>query len=126
MKTFEKDKVQEFAMVMALAMLIVYFFIKSNLLIILGIIVLSIGVLLPLILFPFAYLWFKFGAALGKIVSPVILVLVYTLVLLPVALFRRLIHIDTLKLNRKKYHRYRSSFVDREHLYKEKDLKHTF
>jgi hypothetical protein len=126
MKTYEKDKVREFSMVMALAMLIIYFFIKNNLFVVLGIVILSSGVLLPIILFPFAFLWYKLGAVLGKIVSPVLIAFVYMLVLLPVALFRRLMRIDTLKLNRKKSFQNKSSFIDREHLYRAKDLKHTF
>ncbi len=42
------------------------------------------------------YLWFKFGILLGKIVSPIVLALVYYLAVTPIGIFMRIIGKDSL------------------------------
>ena len=65
---------------------------------------LFLGLLNSKILTPFNKLWFKFGLFLGKIVSPIIMGIIFFLVVTPIGLLMRLLGKDVLnlKLNKKK------------------------
>ena len=64
---------------------------------------LFLGLLNSKILTPFNKLWFKFGLFLGKIVSPIIMGIIFFLVVTPIGLLMRLLGKDVLnlKLNKK-------------------------
>ena len=47
------------------------------------------------------FMWFKFGIALGKLMSPVILMIIFFGVFFPMAMLSRLIFRDVLKIRRK-------------------------
>ena len=51
-------------------------------------------------------LWFKFGLMLGKIVSPIVLGIVFFLVVTPTGIIMRLIGKDSLNLKKKNYESY--------------------
>ena len=75
----------------------------------------------PVLIFPFTFLWFNISELLGKVMSKVILVIVFFLFVLPVALIRRAIGKDTLSL--KKFKKDSNSvFVVRNHSYTSSDL----
>ena len=65
---------------------------------------LFLGLLNSKILTPINKLWFKFGLFLGKIISPIIMGLIFFLVVTPIGLLMRLFGKDVLnlKLNKKK------------------------
>ena len=65
---------------------------------------LFLGLLNAKILTPINKLWFKFGLFLGKIISPIIMGLIFFLVVTPIGLLMRLFGKDVLnlKLNKKK------------------------
>ena len=65
---------------------------------IIAIIFLVLGLINSKILTPLNKLWFKFGILLGKIVSPVIMGLIFFLVVTPIALIMRTIGKDLLNL----------------------------
>ena len=52
-------------------------------------------------LIPFSKLWIKLGFVLGKIVSPIIMLLIYITVLIPTSMFMRLLSIDSLGIRDK-------------------------
>ena len=52
------------------------------------------------LLFPFNKLWFKIGLLLGKIISPIVLGLVFFLLISPISIILRLIGRDELKLKK--------------------------
>ena len=62
------------------------------------------GLLNSKILTPLNKLWFRFGLFLGKIISPIIMGVIFFLVVTPIGLFMRLLGKDVLnlKLNKKK------------------------
>jgi hypothetical protein len=72
--------------------------------IILSLIFLILGLLKSKFLYPLNILWFKFGVFLGKIVSPIIMSIIFFLVVTPIGLLMRLFGKDILhlKLNKKK------------------------
>ena len=51
-------------------------------------------------------LWMKFGLLLGKIVSPVVMAVIYFGVVTPTGLIMRILGKDILKLNKKNYNSY--------------------
>ena len=70
---------------------------------IIAIIFLFLGLINSKILTPLNKLWFKFGILLGKIVSPIIMGVIFFLVVTPIGLLMRLFGKDVLnlKLNKK-------------------------
>lgn len=60
--------------------------------------ILSLAV--PILFFPFSFAWFNFSDKLGKITSVVILSVIYLVVLMPVAMLRKLAGKDPLALRK--------------------------
>tara|TARA_Y100000816_G_C25919061_1_gene479284 strand:+ start:404 stop:787 length:384 start_codon:yes stop_codon:yes gene_type:complete len=66
-----------------------------------SLIFLILGLLNSSILTPLNLLWFKFGMLLGRVVSPIIMALVFFGVVTPTGLIMKLFNKDLLKLKRK-------------------------
>jgi len=58
------------------------------------------GLLAPRLLTPLNKLWFQLGLAMGRIVSPIVLGVLFFIVITPVAIFMRIIGRDELKLKK--------------------------
>ena len=65
---------------------------------IISLIFLVLGLLNSKILAPLNKLWFKFGIFLGKIVSPLVMGVIFFLVVTPIAFLMRLLNKDLLNL----------------------------
>ena len=65
---------------------------------IVALIFLILGLLNSKLLTPFNKLWIKFGEFLGKIISPIVMGIVYFFVVTPIGIFMRLNKKDLLKL----------------------------
>ena len=76
-----------------------------------GIIFLILGLLNSKLLTPFHNLWLKFGTLLGRIVSPIVMFLVYFVFITPLAVIIRLFGKDLL---RKKFNKSPSYWIKRE------------
>ncbi len=63
-----------------------------------SIIFLLLGLVNSKILNPLNKLWFKFGIFLGKIISPLVMCIIFFLVVTPIGLLMRLLNKDLLKL----------------------------
>ena len=72
----------------------------------LSLIFLILGLTKSRILTPLNLLWFKFGMLLGRIVSPIVMGLVFFLVVTPTGLIMRGLKKDLLKLKKKKSNTY--------------------
>ena len=66
--------------------------------ILISLIFLILGLLNSNILTPLNKIWFKFGIVLGKIITPIVMGIIFFLVVTPIALFMRLIKKDLLNL----------------------------
>jgi predicted membrane metal-binding protein len=66
--------------------------------IVISVVFLILGLLNSKILTPLNILWFKFGIFLGKIVSPLIMGIIFFLVVTPIGLLMRLLGKDLLNL----------------------------
>ena len=64
----------------------------------------------PRLLAPFNLAWFKLGLLMGKVVSPIVLGIIFFVILTPVAFFGRLFSRDELRLKRKPVQSY---WIDR-------------
>ena len=71
---------------------------------IISLIFLTLGIINSSILSPLNKIWFKFGILLGKIISPIIMGVIFFLVVTPIGFLMRLFGKDVLnlKLNNKK------------------------
>ena len=69
--------------------------------IVVSLIFLLLGLLNSRILTPLNLIWFQFGVLLGKIVSPVVMGLVFFVVVTPTGLIMRLLKKDLLNLKKK-------------------------
>ena len=62
------------------------------------------------ILTPLNKLWFKFGLLLGKIISPLVMALIFFVVVTPIGLVMRILRKDLLKL---KYNKNKSYWIEK-------------
>ena len=74
--------------------------------ILISIVFLILGLLNSKILTPLNIIWFKFGILLGKIISPLIMGIIFFLVVTPIGLFMRILGKDLLNLKTNKNHSY--------------------
>ncbi len=77
--------------------------------IIISLIFLILGLINSHILTPLNKIWFKFGIILGKIISPLIMSIIFFLVVTPIGIFMRLIGKDLLNL---KFNNYKSYWIE--------------
>jgi len=68
---------------------------------IISLVFLILGLINSSVLTPLNLLWFKFGMLLGRVVSPIIMALVFFVVVTPTGLIMRLFQKDLLKLKKK-------------------------
>ena len=77
---------------------------------IISIFFLALGLMNSKILTPFNKLWFEFGILLGKIVSPLVMGIIFFLVVTPIGLTMRLFGKDVLNL---KYNKKKSYWIEK-------------
>ena len=77
---------------------------------IISIVFLILGLLNSKILLPLNKIWFKFGILLGKIISPLIMGLIFFVVVTPIALLMRLFDKDLLNL---KFNKRKSYWIEK-------------
>ena len=73
---------------------------------IISVLFLILGILNSKILSPLNKIWFKFGLLLGKIISPLVMGVIFFLVVTPIGLIMRLLNKDLLKLKFNKTNTY--------------------
>ncbi len=78
--------------------------------VIVSLIFLFLGLLNSKILTPLNKLWFKFGILLGKIISPIIMGIIFFFVVTPIGLIMRLLGKDVLNL---KYNKNKSYWIEK-------------
>lgn len=77
---------------------------------IISVIFLILGFLNSIILNPLNILWFKFGLLLGKVISPLVMGLIFFCVVTPIGILMKIFKKDLLKL---KYNNKNSYWVDK-------------
>ena len=77
---------------------------------ILSLVFLILGLLNSKILYPLNKIWFKFGLLLGRIVSPLVMVIIFFLVVTPIGLLMRILNKDLLNL---KFNKSKSYWIEK-------------
>ena len=78
--------------------------------VLISIIFLILGILNSKILTPLNNLWFKFGLFIGKIISPLIMAIIFFLVVTPIGFIMRLLGKDVLNL---RYNKNKSYWIEK-------------
>ena len=78
-----------------------------------SLIFLILGILDSRFLSPLNKLWFKFGILLGKIISPIIMAIIFFLVVTPTGIIMRLLGKDLLNL---KFNKHKSYWIETDNL----------
>lgn len=100
----EQSSVKSFGILFFIVFLIIGFWPKINgeeirlWSIIISIIFLILGIINSKILIPLSNYWIKLGELLGKIIAPIIMLIIYFIIVTPTALILRIFKKDILKL----------------------------
>ncbi|MDF2433891.1 MAG: hypothetical protein JWP44_3522 [Mucilaginibacter sp.] len=120
-----KKHCMEFGQVATLVILFLALRYKNDQLITAAFGLLLASIVLPIILYPFAVVWFALSELLSIVSPPIILTIIFFLVVIPVGLIRRLLGKDSMRLKQFKKSK-QSVMIERDHLYTGADLLHTF
>ena len=116
-----KEQSKDAALALILILLIFGIYKGNNLLFQVSIPILILAIVYPLFFRYFASLWYGGAELLGKVVSKIILTLIYLIVITPIGIFRRLLGNDTLIL--KQFKKGTSSIlIIRNHVFSKNDL----
>ena len=113
------------ALAVIFLLFLIWFFTRETVLIYAAMGFTLYAMVLPKTLTPLARLWFGFSHYLGLVMSKVILGLIYTVIVLPVAFIRKLMGRDGLRLRTWKKDT-GSAFVVRDQTYAKEDLTNLF
>jgi len=123
--SISKEQAKDSGMAIVLILLVIGYFTNDDIYYKIAIPVLLMNMIFPGFYYPFAVFWFGLSNLLGTIVSKVLLSLVFFIVVLPIALLRRLLGKDTLLL--KKFKKSSESVMKtRKHTYVAADLEKPF
>lgn len=123
--SISKEQAKDSGMAIVLILLVIGYFTNDDIYYKIAIPVLLMNMIFPGFYYPFAVFWFGLSNLLGTIVSKVLLSLVFIIVVLPIALLRRLLGKDTLLL--KKFKKSSESVMKtRKHTYVAADLEKPF
>lgn len=120
-----KKQSMEFGQVTVLACTFFALYLKEQNFIIAAFILSFLTIVVPYIFYPLAVCWFGLSEILNAVSSRILLGVVFTFIVIPVGLARKLLGKDSLKLKQFKKSN-ESVMVSRDHLYTEEDLLHTF
>ena len=97
-KTVSKKQASDSGMAVVLIFMIIGLFTGNDLYYKIAIPVLVMNMIYPMFYYYFAILWLGFSHLLGTVVSKIILSILFFVIVLPVALLRKLMGKDSLKL----------------------------
>jgi energy-coupling factor transporter transmembrane protein EcfT len=126
MKTsFTQKEHAESGLALIVILLAASLFVHATFLVQIAIGLLILDMAVPVVFYPFTLIWLNLSHALGRIISFIILTLIFLLVVTPTALVRRLIGKDRLFLSEFKKSS-ASVFHERNHRFVKEDSLHPF
>jgi hypothetical protein len=108
-----------------LMLIIVGLWLKITIYFKIAVVISIITMVQPIMIYPFTFLWLNISELLGKIMSKVILTIIFFIVLYPTALYRKIRGKDSLMLMKFKKAK-DSVFIVRNHTYTKTDLINPF
>ena len=124
-KNITRDQARDTGMAMTLILLILGFYLKNDTCFMLAVPALLLTMTIPALYKPLAVVWLGFSRMLGKIVSRIILTLIFFVIVTPVGLIRRILGYDSLKLKQFKKDD-RSVMHERDVLFDRKSIEKPF
>lgn len=118
MKEDNKSKALETLLVLAGAMIVVFWISPKKIYLLVALLFVFIGVASPYLAGKISWLWLKFAELLGAVMSKIILSVVYFVFLVPIAIIYRLTKKNPLFLKRQKD----TYYIRRNKLYSPKDI----
>ncbi len=115
------QRARDTGMAMVLILLLLEIFIETGYFYKIAIPVLVINMTVPQVFYPIAYLWFGLAQLLGTVVSKILLFIIFAVIVLPVALIRRMMGKDSLMIKNWKKGT-GSVFKTRDHLFQAADI----
>ena len=120
-----REQTKEFGMLTVVVMSFLAFYLRQNNLSVVIFILALLTLLFPVIFYPFAWVWFGLSKGMGKFSTGILLGVVFCIVVIPVGLIRKMMHLDGLKI--KQFKKTTDTvLLTREHIYVDSDLIHTF
>ena len=120
-----RDQVKDSGMAIVLILLLIGLFTKDQIYFKIATGALFMDMIYPMLFYPFAIFWFGVSGIMGLIVSKVLLLVIYLIMVLPVAIWRQLSGKDSLLL--KEFKRSSKTVMkSRDHVYKAVDLEKPF
>lgn len=120
-----KDQAKDSGMAIVLILLLIGFFAKDDLFYKIAIPVLLMNMIFPMFYYPFAIFWFGLSNLFGAIISKILLIVIYLIIVLPIAILRQLLGKDPLLL--KKFKKCSESVMKtRNQIYVADDLEEPF
>lgn len=120
-----KQQTREFGMLTVLVTSFLELYLKQNNLTAIVFSLTLITLLYPVVFYPFAVCWFGLSRIMGVVSTWILLVAVFLIIVIPISLVRKMIGSDALKIKQFKKSR-RSVMTDRNHVFMDSDLLHTF
>lgn len=121
----DQNKSKDTGLAFVLILLIISRFTSDNNWLSAAIVLLILAMAAPVVFKPLAVLWFGLSNVLGRMMSAVILTLLFYSILMPIAFVRRILGADRLNLNGWKKEK-STAFILREHLFRPDDLEKPF
>ena len=125
LKKIAKDQSRDTGMAMVLLLLLVFASRKREGYLIAAIALQVVNMAVPQVFKPVAVVWLGFSELLGAVMSRILLAIVFFAVVTPIAIFRRLVGKDSLKLRAFKANK-DSVMVERNHSFIGRDLERPY
>ncbi len=119
MAKFTKEKNQETILAIVLGLLVIWFFTKIQVLLVVSLCLVIVGLFSQWVSGWITFLWLKLSHVMGYVMSRVILSAIFFLFLFPIALLSRLFKKDLMQLKKTKGTSY---YHERNHQYLKDDL----
>jgi hypothetical protein len=120
-----KAQARDTGLAAVLILLLIAHFRESVTLVAPAIVVLVVDMVWPSIFRPFAYVWFTLANILRRIVSSILLTVLFVVIATPIGLIRRLLGADPMKSKKWKKGP-QSVFVERDHVFAAEDLERPY
>jgi hypothetical protein len=118
---FSKKEHSDSGLALILLTLIAGFWLQNNTAFKFAVAEVLVVLVVPVLMYPFTFLWLNISNLLGSVMSKVILIIIFYVFVFPVALFRKAKGIDTLKLKQFKKNT-ETVFIKRNHSYSKDDF----
>ncbi len=122
---FSKKENTDAGLALLLIILLIQWIFHISIPVIIPVLLVLLIMIYPTLFYIFSLFWYNLSDILGKIISTIFLVIVFTIFVTPVAIIRRLLGKDALQI--KKFKKTNdTAFFERNYVFSDNDFKQTF